>query len=378
MRFWIGYFFFFCLLLTACGADNEVEPVFPDRLDSLMTNRTVLVYMAGDNSLSRWTSANTQKMMESFKGEGNLILYVDDYNGAPLLMRLVARKDGTCVKDTIRTYEERNSASPEVLSAVIAEVCGAYPADSYGLLLWSHGTGWLPSGSGTKAFGQDGNNWMELPGLALAIPDRRFDFILFDACYMGGIEVAYALRNKTNYLIASPVEIWEDGFPYNDIVGNLWKGEEDYRKVCQGFFNFYNSMNGIKRSGAISLVKTEGLEKLAQATRDIVAGKEAQIANLNRGDIQCLDRRGSLYWYNVLYDFDDYIAHLSPTARQYDTFKQRLAEVVVFEAHTPDFAGEVVYRKFCGLSCYIPQSRYAVLNNFYTEQDWTHAVYQSE
>lgn len=381
MRFTIGFFLVFCLFIMACHKeDDKIEPGNGngDRIDSVLTNRTVLVYMVGDNSLSRWTSANIKKMEESFRGEGNLIMYVDDYNDSPLLVRLVAKTDGTCVRDTIRKYEEGNSASPAVVSAVIAEVCGMYPADSYGLILWSHGTGWLPSDSRTRAFGQDGNNWMELTELTSALPDRCFDFILFDACYMGGVEVAYALRNKTNYLIASVAEIWEDGFPYDAIVGNLWKGEEDYRKVCQEYFDFYNSMSGIKRSGTISLVKTEGLEKLAEATRDIVAGKEELIMNLNRNDIQRIDRRGSLYWYNILYDFDDYIGHLSPTDRQYEVFKQRLAEVMVFEAHTETFGGEVVYRKCCGLSSYIPQSEHPGLNDFYAKQDWTRAVYQSE
>lgn len=31
---------------------------------------------------------------------------------------------------------------------------------------------------------------------------------------MGGIEVAYELRNKTDYMIASPAEVISNGFPY--------------------------------------------------------------------------------------------------------------------------------------------------------------------
>ena len=54
------------------------------------------------------------------------------------------------------------------MRSVIGEVVSLYPADSYGLVLWSHGTAWLPSDyqNKLKAFGQDGNNWMEIDDLA--------------------------------------------------------------------------------------------------------------------------------------------------------------------------------------------------------------------
>ena len=44
-----------------------------------------------------------------------------------------------------------------------------------------------------------------------AVP--HFDFVLFDACFMQSIEVAYALRNFTDYYIGSPTEnTWTGGY----------------------------------------------------------------------------------------------------------------------------------------------------------------------
>lgn len=366
MQSWIGRLAIFCCLLTACDKnEKEVEPP---------RNRTVLVYMIADNNLSRWTSVNVEKMMEAYKGEGNLIMYIDGYDGAPRLEKLEMSAN-TCKRRVIREYEERNSASPEVLKSVIDEVSRDFPAESYGLLLWSHGTGWLPSDPKTKAFGQDGSNWMELTELAPALPDNFFDFILFDACYMGCVEVAYALRNKTNYLITSPAEVLEDGFPYDKITPYLWGGEEDYRELCRNYYDYYNSKTGLSRSATVSLVKTEHLEGLAEATRNILQGKEEQIRDLDRREIQCIDRPGSLYWRDILYDFDDYINHLAPSGAQYDVFKQQLEQVILFEAHTESFFEQVFYRKFCGLACYIPQTQHPGLNQFYETQDWMKAVY---
>lgn len=379
MQHWIKYLIVLCFLLSGCHKDDDRITSAPKPVPVPEPRRTVLVYMIADNSLNKWVDDNLNKMMRSYDGHENLVVYVDGYNGDPRLVKLVMYDDGLVREDTVRVYEERNSASPEVLRQTIEEVCAGFPTESYGLLLWSHGTSWLPSDGRTRAFGQDGGDWMELNDLAAAIPDRRFDFILFDACYMASIEVAYALRNKTNYLIASPTEVVEDGFPYNDIVSSFWGGEEDYRKICGKFFAYYDSQPGIKRSATISLLKTEGLERLAGATRNIIQGKEEQIAGLDLSAIQCVDRRGALYWYDVLYDFDDFISHMSPTDEQYEEFGDALNKVILFEAHTPSFFGEVYYRTFCGLSCYIPQSSHPGLNAFYDDLDWKKTVYgQSE
>lgn len=374
MQSWIKYLLIFCYVLTGCHKNNP-EPI---PVPVPWSDRTVLVYMVGENSLSRWTTENLDKMLKTFQGEGNLMVYMDSYEGVPQLVKAVMNDNGIASAEIVKTYEERNSASPDILKETIEEVCLEYPASSYGLVLWSHGTGWLPSTLKSRAFGQDGNNWMELNDLASALPDGRFDFILFDACYMGCVEIAYALRNKTGYLISSPAEIWEDGFPYDEVVGNWWGGEESYREVCRKFYDFYNSREGIRKSGTISLVKTENMDALAEATRVILQGKDEQIANLDRSSIQRIDRTGSLIWDNILYDFDDYISHLSPTAEQYDIFSRELDKVILYEAHTPSYGNQIFYQKFCGLSSYIPQSRQTWLNTFYAGLEWTQTVYDTQ
>lgn len=372
MQNWIKYLLIFCSVLWGCHK-NHSEPI-------PWADRTVLVYMVAENSLNGWTTRNLEKMLKTFQGEGNLLVYIDGYGGEPRLVKLVMNANGAASAETVKTYPARNSASPGILKQTIDEVCSEYPASSYGLVLWSHGTGWLPSTTKSRAFGQDGNNWMELNDLVSALPDERFDFILFDACYMGCVEVAYALRNKTEYMISSPTEIWEDGFPYDEVIGNWWGGEEDYREICRKYYDFYNARSGIMQSGTISLVKTESMDALAEATRVIVEGKSEQIAALDRNAIQRIDRSGSLNWRNILYDFDDYISHLSPTEEQYGNFSRELNNVILYEAHTPSYGNQIFYRKFCGLCSYIPQSAQTWLNTFYAGLEWTKTVYgdQSE
>ncbi len=60
---------------------------------------------------------------------------------------------------------------------------------------------------------------MEISDFAAALGDCHFDFIVFEACFMAGVEVAWELREKTDYVVASAAEILSPGF--TDIYGEL-------------------------------------------------------------------------------------------------------------------------------------------------------------
>ena len=93
-----------------------------------------------------------------------------------------------------------------------------------------------------RSFGQDGkNNFMEINDLASALSKYHFDFILFDACYMSCAEVAYAFRECADYIIGSPTEILANGFPYQSIMGDMFKKEAD--EMC--IRDRSNSMTGL-------------------------------------------------------------------------------------------------------------------------------------
>ena len=130
--------------------------------------RTVLIYFAGDNSLSGYVSQNLRAIKEGIERDGlnngNLLIYTDKQNEAPQLFQLKLEAD-TIRQIVLETYaSNQNSASTETLTQIIDKVQKEYPADSYGLVLWSHGTGWLPSDiySYLRSFGQDGKNKIKM------------------------------------------------------------------------------------------------------------------------------------------------------------------------------------------------------------------------
>lgn len=342
--------------------------------------------MVGDNNLSKYTSNNLRSIVagagNSAINKCNLLVYIDDLSGAPRLYKV--GRNGQCVVDSIRvkTYPEQNSADKDIMNAIITDVFDTYPADEKGLFLWSHGTAWLPSNlNNLRAFGQDGSNWMEINDLKEALPNG-LDYIVFDACYMANVEVAYALKDRCGFILGSSAEIMGEGFPYSLTIPTLLSGtslETRLIEACDGFYNYYNSKTGDSQTANISLVRTAGLNDLASACKTLLSGRyvNGQMVDPSQNglQLQALDYLTSPYSYSYLYDFADYMSLLDGQN------KTDLASVVVHCKTTASayFANPGEKKKiatYCGLSVYVPQVRNPLLNEWYKQLDWYKAVYE--
>lgn len=382
----IRFFFliYSVMIFSACHDSDKIEPEYGER--------TVLIYMAADNNLNKDGETNIKSILKGMEQTaGRLVIYIDPRYDVPRLLTVKGGKG--CRLDTLETYTEENSASPEVLARVVKEVQKRYPASSYGLVLWSHGLGWVPpeySFPGgyamrlpdpdmprTKYYAEDehprttGKAYMDIREMAARLPGH-FNFILWDVCFMGGIEVAYELRNKTDYMIASPAEVISDGFPYEKIVPLLWGGEEAMKQICREYYNHYNKypVNSLWRSAVVGLVKTGELEPLAAKVRTLLAGKtdyaRAWHYPLNQGGLPM-----------VFFDFGDYIRKMT-TEEEYNSFKKLLDRVVIYKAATEKlFGDEVPADKFSGLTSYIPFSEWSDMNTYYYTLDWGATVYEN-
>lgn len=368
------------VVLSACSKSSDY---LPDR-------RTVLVYIAAANDLAVHAQANLTAMQQAYARIGrtpgrNLLVYYDIGEGVPRLMRL---EEGGLV--TLREYPGVNSTSAAQLERVVGDVLRAFPAESCGLILWSHATGWAPKDfplatknaflsamfPATRTFG---HQWfegqkceMELDDLAAALPYRGFDFILTDACLMGGVETAYALRGKTEYLITYPTEVIAEGMPYGEITADLVSdapAETLCRNICEKFFDYYDRKTGLYRSAAVTLVRTGALEALAASVRAVVKDNPA-VAALPLEGIQHYD----LYTRPFMYDLDDFIKQLADPDR-YRTFRQALDGAVLYHAHTPTFFS-LPLERCCGLSAYIPAEVYAAYHAPYYRTEWYEACYR--
>ena len=380
---YIGVILFF--FLVSCEKDN-VEP---------QKTRTLMVYLAGDNNLSGHMQKNISSMMSAWKKSynANIVIYFDAPNAAPELYTF-RFKGKEVEKQVLKTYEEMDSADPEVLKKILNEMQDLYPSDSYGLILGSHASGWIPSGGFgrsnrmlyaepvlTRSFGTDytGPSQMDTRDMAKAIPFNKenLEFILFDACLMSSIEVLYDLRDKAKYVIASPAELPAPGFPYNRVMPYFWgKGtnlEKDLVKVCDEFWDYYNTYNATNRFGTIALIKMDGMEHLFDLTREILQGKKDYVADIYQKAVYCYPMV-EYSKYDRFFDWGEYMKYMTEGReglyKEYRDFLDN--QVVIYKNVTnPFYYISIPEEKFSGIATYIPLSIWPTETNAYWGFSWS-------
>lgn len=374
---------FLLLGLTHCTSDeipvNQVK-------------HTILVYMIANNNLDSFGKNNIRNMAaiatdQNLNG-GNLVVYYAPANSTPKLVRIQATDQDLNSQEnfnayieehTLKEYSSQNSVDPVVMQHVIRDMVNYCPAEKYGMVLWSHGTAWLPSNYThmLRSFGSDDGKQMEINELVQGLPDHFFDFLLFDACYMGSIECAYELKEKADYIIASPTETLADGFPYKRIVPHFFANEFKPEKIAEDFYTYYQ--NSSSPYATVSVTKTAELDQLATTVRDILQSRsEEDIFALPLDRMQVLERL--LYSVHFLYDLDDFIKQLA-TDEQYNRFTAALNKVVISKYATDQaffYYGvpqiQTIHR-FSGLSVYVPQKSLTQMNEWYKSLAWYKAVY---
>lgn len=353
-----------CVLTPGC-VKEEMEP---------SARRTVLVYLGGDNNLSGEVSQKLHAIVSGWHNRcDHLLIYQDTGAETPSLLEVVAHPAEPYTR-LVKEYPGSNSADPSTFSAVIADVVAGYPSPSYGLVVFSHGTGWLPEGmftlprsSSVRSIMNDNGREMEIADFARVIPDDMFDFIVLEACLMSGVEVAYELRNKAGYLVASSTEILSPGFTpvYAELINLLFEPKPDLTGFVRCYYDHCCSLEGVYRSATMSLLNLKEMEALAAVSRRVLS--DTDLPKINLPGLQSYDRGTN----KLFFDFGDYMQQLNPAA--YPALSEAVSRVVVYCASTPSFVNIPILRH-SGLSVYIEQACYPELNKAYRETDWYKAV----
>lgn len=387
------------LLFISCEKEksNDVNPT---------VNRTILVYIMGDNSLSGYVNYDIEEMKEAVAAgvlgkNNNLVVYIDDKE-TPRLIR-IKEQSGKAVTEIIRNYDEQTSVSKSVMTSVFSETFHRFPAYSYGLVLWSHGDGWLPDTSGkkkitTRWIGADGDfgPYMEIKELVdvLAL-FPKFEFIFFDACFMQSIEVAYDLQDYTKYMIGSVTETPGTGAPYHKILKFLYEPECNIEGMISNYYDYYLSTFTNAPSGnnqiwpygcSISAIKCENINELTAKTREIIAN--ADLSNPDVANIQIYDLRARRTSYGNLccyYDFNGFIRSIA-SDKTYSEWKSLLDDCIpenyrkttksCYSAYINN-TFSIDQSQYCGISSYIilPNDKFTATNEKYKELNWYKAVY---
>ena len=351
------------LLFSSClkeEADNRQQ----------LPERTILFYMAGDNSLSGETQEKVDALASAWniKGENRLLVFQDrGGENAPRLLEIKTGADGKGTIEVLEEYKDRNSASIKVFVRVLNDMVRYCPSSDYGLVLFSHSSGWFPAGTFAqpRSVVTDGDTEFELVDFARAIPNGQFRFIIFESCLMAGAEVAYELKDKTDYILASSAEILSPGFTplYGKMLECLYKTAPDLTGFAGEYYDYCNRLSGDNRSATVSVVSTAGIDLL----KSLLARAESHVEHwewVERDDIQHFDRRAKDY---LFYDLEGYIKTIG-TQEEINELAGILEGTVLYKAATDEFMSGTPYgfpiKKHCGLTIYIPVAKFRELNTY--------------
>ena len=364
MKAKIYFMMYLFLVLAGCKKDDVTL--------EQSSSRTLLVYMNGNSNLDKETYDKLEELRKSAtRTMGRLLVFQDIGSSGARLLEIKYGKDGQGEIALIKSYGHTNAS---IFKQVLNDLVSVAPSHAYGLLYFSHGSGWLPQRALTQPFdfSPTATDHFGFSDFAAAIPDHFFDYIVFESCFMSGIEVLYELKDKTNFVMSSAAEIVSPGFTgiYDQLLPLLYQPQADLKACAQLYFEHYNKQNGIYRSATISVTDMKALPALANWVKKYASTKLPE-SKLN--EIQHFDR---YYGYKLFFDFEDYYQRLSPL-ESHDELSALLKKAVPFKAATPQFLknynGFDIFA-FSGLTSYIPQNGFGYLNNAYKNLTWSAAI----
>lgn len=367
-----------CMSLLACSSDDDDET----REQDTKPTRTVIAYLAAENSLSAAAVSDVNEMLEAascLENGDHLIVYVDNTQ-LPRIYDINASTTQTAMSalTPVKEYdEELNSATTDVMREVIDWAVSNYPADEYGLVLWSHGTGWLPKSGTTsaarrKTFGVDnGSNTTSNSGTQMNISDiadvlaqePHFLFVLFDACFMQSMEVACELQGCTDCLIASPAEIPYNGAPYDLILPALFDETFNAQDVVDNYVAAYTYAG--QYACALSAVDCNLFPEFSTETANLLSNYADSILAadlsglLNYFDY---DTYGTRLAIPDCYDLQGLLLNTLPTA-EYTAWKT-LLDGCVKTLYSPTWYSEyggyhtIDAEQYGGIALFIPLEKY--------------------
>ncbi len=361
-------------IITGCHHSEEPDPQ-PRRF-----GRTVLVYMVANNNLgsSRMDYDDIAQMKKGAAAgaiaDGRLVLYHAPYNADPVLVQINANS-----VDTLLRYERLPySVSADRMSRVLDDVDRLAPAEDYGLVLWSHGTGWVHDGlqeaeAQIQSFGDDRGYKMNTSTLAWVLENSHLpiSFIYNDCCYMMSMETLYELRNAVPMIAGSATEIPAEGMPYHENLAHFFTTPSaDLISSAETTFNWFDVMQGSDRTCTMSVVKTAGIERLAKAVKAIYEVSQPGMPK---------DYSPQRFSYTSdancrYFDLYDYVKTLcGDDAEKADLFKEfdsAFNDVVLYKAHTPYLWNRVSLDRHNGISTYILSNASSSSTGNYRQLKW--------
>ena len=259
---------------------------------------SVMVYMAGDNSLDPEGVYDLKEMKKVGSTDKlNIIAQFDRVTGH-VARRYYLRKGGIVTGDAVASLGAVNTGDPKSLFDFILWGVNTYPADHYLLVLWNHGQGWddtdiyaneryralrrlsispiqhalfhspvrrtMEKAKGDKVarailLDDNAKDFLDNHEMKKVLADtanllnKKLDILGMDACLMSMAEVGFQIHESADYTVGSEQTEPGAGWPYNTILSALAKkpamSPRDLSTIIvKKYLDSYTSADGVTYS----------------------------------------------------------------------------------------------------------------------------------
>ena len=412
----------FFLLLTACD-HNRIRPDSDHDYDNVVIFYAA-GYFPGQNDLSNSIRTNINEIKQGYlptrKSRDVVILltHLTDDDDAYMVRMYRDRKGLVC--DTLATYPQyKPFARAENFKEYLTEVKDRFDAGHYGLILSSHGSGWAPEGyflnpskyesgnvlfspgpaqfprgtnpySGTNRYNPDMltksmfvesgvergvsvTYEMDIDVLKESLP-VHLDYLIFDACYMGCVEVLSELKDVADRIVSSQTEIVGSGLDYVNMMSRLIEQPSpDLKGLCQDFYDKYDAYRDgdWRKTCLVSLVDCGGLDRLASVAGELNARYAESLAGVAPHQVQ--------YYFcspdiPLFYDLLDIYREAGISDSDMALLSAAVDDCVECKFTTNFILNNIRVERFSGLSMYLPCGGTRYLSNYYKTLTWNGEV----
>lgn len=180
--------------------------------------------------------------------------------------------------------EEKDMGDPATLEAFINFSMTQYPADHYSLIVSGHGNGWskkseAPASYDPKFICSDESGTSD--GISIQnelkplLENRGIDVLGFDACLMGMVEVAWAVKDSVQFMIASEANEASYGWDYVTWLTTWMESNHTPRELAttqvDSYQHYHEVWNLEPWTMTMAAVETAKLEALGVALNAFVA-----------------------------------------------------------------------------------------------------------
>ncbi|HOI90683.1 MAG TPA: clostripain-related cysteine peptidase [Candidatus Rifleibacterium sp.] len=327
---------------------------------------TFMVFLNADNNLDSFGVGDLQEMVAAGGSNDNLnVICLLDREHAPATLYYV-EKDGAKV---IGEPGEIDMGDYHEFVKFVTETVRAYPAKHYCTIVWNHGSGWKDAkGEIIKGISYDdqSGNHITTNQLTVAFKEieaaigKKLDIFCFDACLMQMVEVAYAMKDGCDYLIASEETEPGQGYPYLEILSGFKKGmspETFAKHIVTEYSNSYNGGSAGMSSTTQSALKCSEIDNL----RDAINGYcKAALAGKHGAEFKGALNAAQKFYYRTNIDLGHFVS-LTKNAIADEAFQTAASKLLAAIDKAVLINGLSGYntKNATGLAVYFPASSYS-------------------